>query len=86
MSRSLHVAIVVSELPYPPNGGNRIRTLNLASSVARKHKITFFAHRNNEAEEATRYLKGFERRKVACILKPPHQEFQEQRRCDPNPR
>jgi hypothetical protein len=30
--------------------------------------------------------KGLEKRKVACILKSPRQEFQERRRCDPNPR
>jgi len=56
VTRSLNVAIVVSELPYPPTAGNRIRSLHLALRLARRHKITFMAHRNEEAEEATRFL------------------------------
>ena len=56
MTRSLNVAIVGSELPYPPTAGNRIRTLNLALQLAPRHRITFVAHRNEEAEEATRFL------------------------------
>ncbi len=56
MPRSLNVVIVASELPYPPTAGNRIRTLNLALRLARRHRITFIAHRNEEAEEATGVL------------------------------
>jgi glycosyltransferase involved in cell wall biosynthesis len=52
----LNVVIVASELPYPPTSGNRIRTLNLALRLTRRHRITFIAHRNAEAEEATRVL------------------------------
>jgi glycosyltransferase involved in cell wall biosynthesis len=52
----LNVAIVASELPYPPTAGNRIRTLNLALRLAPRHRITFIAHRNDEADEATRFL------------------------------
>jgi len=52
----LNVAIVASELPYPPTAGNRVRTLNLALRLARRHRITFIAHRNEEAQEATRFL------------------------------
>jgi polysaccharide biosynthesis protein PslH len=58
VSRSLNVAIVASELPYPPTAGNRIRTLNLAMRLARRHRITFIAHRNDESAEATRFLRG----------------------------
>ncbi len=65
MTRSLNVAIVASELPYPPTAGNRIRSLNLALKLARRHKITFIAHRNEEAEEATRFLKD---QGIATIL------------------
>lgn len=57
MPKSLNVAIVASELPYPPSAGNRIRTLNLSLRLARRHKITFFAHRNDEAEVASRFLR-----------------------------
>ncbi len=58
MSRTLHVAIIASELPYPPNAGNRIRTLSLTSRLAKRHKITFIAHRNDEAAEAKEFLHG----------------------------
>jgi glycosyltransferase involved in cell wall biosynthesis len=56
VARSLNVVIVASELPYPPTAGNRTRTLNLARRLARRHRITFIAHRNAEAEEAARVL------------------------------
>jgi glycosyltransferase involved in cell wall biosynthesis len=52
----LNVAIVASELPYPPTAGNRVRTLNLALRLACRHRITFLAHRNEEARDATRFL------------------------------
>src|SRR6478735_6196627 len=58
MPRSLNVVIVASELPYPPTAGNRIRTLNLVVRLARRHRITFIAHRNAEAEEAAEFLAG----------------------------
>ena len=57
MTRSLNIAIVASELPYPPTAGNRIRTLNLALRLASRHSITFIAHRNDESDEATRFLR-----------------------------
>jgi polysaccharide biosynthesis protein PslH len=56
MMRALNVVMVASELPYPLTAGNRIRTLNLALRLARRHQITFLAHRNAEAEEATEFL------------------------------
>jgi glycosyltransferase involved in cell wall biosynthesis len=58
VTRSLNVAIVASELPYPPTAGNRIRTLNLALRLAGRHRITFIAHRSGESLEATRFLRG----------------------------
>ena len=57
MPRCLNVVIVTSELPYPPTAGNRIRTLSLALRLARRHKITFIAHRNDESAEASRFLR-----------------------------
>ncbi len=56
MTRSLNVAIVASELPYPATAGNRIRTLNLALRLGRRHRITFISHHNDEADEAARFL------------------------------
>ena len=57
MTRSLNVAIVATELPYPPTAGNRIRTLNLAVRLAARHRIAFLAHRNDESAEASRFLR-----------------------------
>jgi len=57
LERALNVAIVASELPHPPTAGNRIRTLNLAVRLARRHRITFIAHRNDESAEGSRFLR-----------------------------
>ena len=59
MTRSLNVAIVATELPYPPTAGNRIRTLNLALRLAARHRIAFIAHRNDESAEASRFLREY---------------------------
>jgi glycosyltransferase involved in cell wall biosynthesis len=52
--RPLNVAILDEELPYPPNSGKRIRTLNLTLRLARKHRITYICHRNSDPVEACR--------------------------------
>jgi glycosyltransferase involved in cell wall biosynthesis len=57
VSRSLNVAIVASELPYPLTAGNRIRTLNLALRLAARHRITIIAQRNDESAEAMPFLR-----------------------------
>ncbi|MFI5459067.1 MAG: glycosyltransferase [Isosphaerales bacterium] len=57
MIRSLKVVMVASELPSPPTTGGRIRTLNLALSLARAHQITIIAHRSDESAEAARFLR-----------------------------
>src|SRR6516165_6913289 len=48
----MHVAIVDEELPYPLNSGKRIRTFQLVSRLARRHRITYICHRNADAREA----------------------------------
>jgi glycosyltransferase involved in cell wall biosynthesis len=50
----LRVAVVDEELPYPPNSGKRIRTLNLLLHLAPRHQITILCHRNANAEEGRR--------------------------------
>lgn len=50
--RPLNVVIVSSELPYPPTAGNRIRTLNLAERLARRHHLTFISRRNAGGDQA----------------------------------
>ncbi len=48
----MKVAIVAGNLPYPPNAGNRVRTLNLTVRVARRHAVTFLYHKSgNPAED-----------------------------------
>jgi len=42
----MHVAIVDEELPYPLNSGKRIRTFQLVSRLAERHRITCIYHRN----------------------------------------
>jgi glycosyltransferase involved in cell wall biosynthesis len=48
----MHVAIVDEELPYPLNSGKRIRTFQLVSRLARRHRITYLCHRNADPREA----------------------------------
>jgi glycosyltransferase involved in cell wall biosynthesis len=50
----LRVAVVDEELPYPPNSGKRIRTLNLLLRLAKRHQITILCHRNKDVEEGRR--------------------------------
>ena len=49
--RRLHVAVVDEELPYPPNSGKRIRTLNLLRPLAERHRITYIAYRGADRDE-----------------------------------
>jgi glycosyltransferase involved in cell wall biosynthesis len=51
-SSALRVVMVDEELPYPPNSGKRIRTLNLTLRLARRHRLTYVCHRNADAGEA----------------------------------
>ena len=48
----LHVAILDEELPFPLTSGKRIRTYNLLSRLAQRHRITYLCHRNPDAREA----------------------------------
>jgi glycosyltransferase involved in cell wall biosynthesis len=50
--RRLHVAIVDEEIPYPPITGKRLRTFKLLIRLARRHRITYFCHRNADPQEA----------------------------------
>jgi glycosyltransferase involved in cell wall biosynthesis len=47
----LRVAILDEELPYPPTSGKRIRTFELLRRLARRHHLTFFAHRHADPAE-----------------------------------
>ena len=61
VDRPLHVVVVDEELPYPPNSGKRIRTLNLLLPLAARHRITYLAYPNadpGETEEAAAFLQS----------------------------
>jgi polysaccharide biosynthesis protein PslH len=50
--RRLHVAVLDEELPFPHNSGKRIRTYNLLSRLAGRHRLTYLCHRNPDSREA----------------------------------
>ena len=50
--RSLHVAVLDEELPFPLTSGKRIRTHNLLARLADRHRVTVLCHRNPDRDEA----------------------------------
>jgi glycosyltransferase involved in cell wall biosynthesis len=48
----MHIAILDEELPYPLTSGKRIRTYNLVSRLADRHRLTYICHRNADPAEA----------------------------------
>ena len=50
--RSLNIAVLDEELPFPLTSGKRIRTFNLLSRLATRHQITVLCHRNPDREES----------------------------------
>jgi polysaccharide biosynthesis protein PslH len=66
--RPLHVVMIDEELPYPPLSGKRIRTLNLTERLARRHRLTYVAHRNADPQEAARAADHFARLGIRTIV------------------
>jgi glycosyltransferase involved in cell wall biosynthesis len=63
----LHVAILDEELPCPLTSGKRIRTYQLLSRLADKHRITYLCHRNpdsDESEQAERAMRDLDIRTI----------------------
>src|SRR5262245_34224832 len=50
--RSLRVAVLDEELPFPLTSGKRIRTYNLLARLAARHRVTILCHRNPDHREA----------------------------------
>jgi polysaccharide biosynthesis protein PslH len=50
--RSLHVAVLDEELPFPLTSGKRIRTYNLLARLAARHRVTILCHKNPDRREA----------------------------------
>jgi glycosyltransferase involved in cell wall biosynthesis len=59
---------VDEELPYPPNSGKRIRTINLLQRLAPRHQITIICHRNTDSEEARRAEKFLRDRGICTVV------------------
>jgi polysaccharide biosynthesis protein PslH len=55
----MHVAVLDEELPYPLTSGKRIRTFNLLSRLANRHRVTVLCHRNPDPDEAARADRAF---------------------------
>jgi glycosyltransferase involved in cell wall biosynthesis len=64
----LHVVIVDEELPYPPNTGKRLRTFNLVSRLARRHRLTYICHRNADPDEAHSAAQKFRELEIEPIV------------------
>jgi glycosyltransferase involved in cell wall biosynthesis len=67
-ARPLRVVMLDEELPYPPNSGKRIRTLNLTLRLARRHQITYICHRNADPVEAACAAAFFREKGVATVV------------------
>jgi len=64
----MNVVIVDEELPYPPNSGKRIRTLNLLLPLAERHRIAYICHPSADAEETREAVEFFRRHGVETVL------------------
>ncbi len=66
--RPLTVAVLDEELPYPPTSGKRIRTLNLLSRLAPRHRVTVLCHRNPDRREQLAAEDEFRRLGVGTVV------------------
>lgn len=64
--RPLSVVIVDEELPFPLNTGKRIRTYNLVTRLAKRHRIEFLCHRNIHDGEFEAAKEHFGSMGIAC--------------------
>jgi len=66
MSR-LHVAVLDEEFPYPLTSGKRIRSFHLLTRLARRHRITYIAHRNADPDELRAGTDALRDRGIAVV-------------------
>src|SRR4051812_30826093 len=50
----MRVVIVDGDISYPPTSGKRLRTLNLMLPLARRHRITYIARGQGDAQQNNR--------------------------------
>ena len=68
--RSLRIAVLDEELPYPLTSGKRIRTFNLLSRLAERHRITLLCHRHADAAETAAAEPVFRKLGIDTIVVP----------------
>jgi glycosyltransferase involved in cell wall biosynthesis len=66
--RSLNVAVLDEELPFPLNSGKRIRTYNLLARLADQHRVTILCHQNPDREEAAEAVAAFQKLGIETIV------------------
>src|SRR5580658_1967723 len=64
----LHIALLDEELPYPLNSGKRIRTYQLLSRLAERHRLTYLCHRNPDADEAKQAETALRALGIRCLV------------------
>jgi len=64
----MNVVIVDEELPFPPNAGKRIRTLNLILPLARRHNITYLSYQNRDSEDTRAAVDHLQSHGIATVL------------------
>ncbi len=67
-ARSLRIAVLDEELPYPLTSGKRLRTFNLLSRLAERHRITLLCHRNADAGEVPAAVEAFAKLGIETIV------------------
>lgn len=68
--RSLRVAVLDEELPYPLTSGKRLRTFHLLSRLAERHRITLLCHRNADPSEVPLAEAAFHRLGIETVVVP----------------
>ncbi len=68
--RSLRVAVLDEELPYPLTSGKRLRTFNLLARLAERHRITLLCHRNADPAEVPAAEAAFRKLGVETVVVP----------------
>lgn len=68
--RSLRVAVLDEELPYPLTSGKRIRTFNLLARLAERHRITLLCHRNADPAEVPVAEAAFRKLGIDTVVVP----------------
>lgn len=66
--RPLRVAALDEELPFPATSGKRIRTFNLLSRLAERHRVTLLCHRNPDRDEAAAAEKAFRQLGIETVI------------------